>query len=637
LNLGVQQLGRASRGLVEDMSNVLMRFDIGTRFKTVVTDRKTPKGTAIIPSHSVIVRNGDALRFADCFRLTKQAKQVALDNMRRVCMVNKSTRTPEDVVPSLELSGGVTLTDVHRDGLADVMAGLSLAEDRAVVESAIAEEVWYDKVVSIIDMPNPKAFVYDLTVRETRTFAIYNGQMAMDTFHLSGVSTSTKVTSGVPRMKELMAMSKNIKTPSMTIRLRREWATSQSRAQTVLSSIETTMFRDLVRRSSVHFDPGNDSGDTAVAEDAALMAFYREFGALDGNAATCDPKASPWLLRFEFDRGKMHDLKVTMLDVEATLVNHYDDTISCVLSDDNAARLVCRLRLAAMPAEKQGDLLTELKALEQSIMDNIVVKGIPRINKAVPRKPETLERYDAASDAFVASDEWSIMTDGSNMVEVMGHPCVDYACTFTNDVYEVYQVLGIEAARQVLINEMRGVLGDSPLDHRHLSLLADTMSNRGFFMSIDRHGINNRGELGPLAKCSFEQTTDMLIKAGIFAERDRINGVSANIMLGQIAPCGTGDCEVLMDGERLVAMAREVAVPTDGRSAASASASASAAGPSSAATEMPALTIDAPAPSIAPAPTTSEDPSAPAHSAPAEGTKPKAAPRKKKAVGITIS
>ena len=100
------------------------------------------------------------------------------------------------------------------------------------------------------------------------------------------------------------------------------------------------------------------------------------------------------------------------------------------------------------------------------------------------------------------------------------------------------------------------MLDGLPLDHRHISLLADTMSNRGFFMSIDRHGINARGELGPLAKCSFEQTDAMLINAGVFAERDRINGVSANVMLGQIAPCGTGDCEVLLDNdaiERLVA------------------------------------------------------------------------------------
>ena len=84
-------------------------------------------------------------------------------------------------------------------------------------------------------------------------------------------------------------------------------------------------------------------------------------------------------------------------------------------------------------------------------------------------------------------------------------------------------------------------------------------------MSIDRHGINNRGELGPLAKASFEQSTDMLIKAGIFSERDRINGVSANIMLGQVAPCGTGDCVVLMDNERLAAMGKPVSLLNNDR------------------------------------------------------------------------
>jgi DNA-directed RNA polymerase II subunit RPB1 len=125
-------------------------------------------------------------------------------------------------------------------------------------------------------------------------------------------------------------------------------------------------------------------------------------------------------------------------------------------------------------------------------------------------------------------------------------------------VYEVYHTLGIEAARAVLLDELGELV---KLNYRHLSLLVDVMTNRGAFMSIDRHGINNRGELGPLAKCSFEQTTDMLIKAGIFAERDALNGVSANTMLGQVAPCGTGDCSVRIDFERLQEMARPVPLP----------------------------------------------------------------------------
>jgi hypothetical protein len=82
------------------------------------------------------------------------------------------------------------------------------------------------------------------------------------------------------------------------------------------------------------------------------------------------------------------------------------------------------------------------------------------------------------------------------------------------------------------------------------------MSNKGTLMSVDRHGIN-RGDVGPLAKSSFEETTDMLINASIFSEYDRINGVSANIMLGQLPPCGTGDHEVLLDEDMYVRLLRD--------------------------------------------------------------------------------
>tara|TARA_Y100000389_G_C17021031_1_gene298794 strand:+ start:45 stop:422 length:378 start_codon:yes stop_codon:yes gene_type:complete len=76
------------------------------------------------------------------------------------------------------------------------------------------------------------------------------------------------------------------------------------------------------------------------------------------------------------------------------------------------------------------------------------------------------------------------------------------------------------------------------------------MTCKGYLLSIDRHGIN-RSDIGPLAKCSFEETSDILIKAGVFGEIDRINGVSANIILGQIAKCGTGDSQVMMDISKL--------------------------------------------------------------------------------------
>ena len=117
----------------------------------------------------------------------------------------------------------------------------------------------------------------------------------------------------------------------------------------------------------------------------------------------------------------------------------------------------------------------------------------------------------------------------------------------------MYEMLGIEAARSVLLNEIREVIEASGnyVNYRHMALLCDIMTNKGSLMSIDRFGIN-RGNIGPLAKCSFEETTDQLFKASIFGEIDMLNGVSSNIMMGQIPPCGTGDSEIVMDESKLL-------------------------------------------------------------------------------------
>ena len=92
---------------------------------------------------------------------------------------------------------------------------------------------------------------------------------------------------------------------------------------------------------------------------------------------------------------------------------------------------------------------------------------------------------------------------------------------------------------------------DEYINMRHINLLCEVMTRRGILVSVDRHGINS-GDTGPLAKCSFEDTTDQLIKAGIFGERDNLQGVSSNIMMGQIIPAGTGMCDVLLDEEKLM-------------------------------------------------------------------------------------
>ena len=138
-------------------------------------------------------------------------------------------------------------------------------------------------------------------------------------------------------------------------------------------------------------------------------------------------------------------------------------------------------------------------------------------------------------------------------MEVLRCPGIDPSRTISNDIYEVYEMFGIEAAKRVLMKEIKEVIkgGGSYVNYRHLSLLVDTMTNRGYLMSIDRFGIN-RGNIGPLAKCSFEETTDQLFKASIFGELDKLNGVSSNIMMGQIPKCGTGESDILIDETKLL-------------------------------------------------------------------------------------
>ncbi len=100
------------------------------------------------------------------------------------------------------------------------------------------------------------------------------------------------------------------------------------------------------------------------------------------------------------------------------------------------------------------------------------------------------------------------------------------------------------------------------MNYRHVALLVDFMVQSGTLMPIDRHGIN-RGDIGPLAKCSFEQPVDNLVRAAVFRETDKVHGVSASIMLGQVARCGTGDGDIVLDEDAYANIEGERAAVVD--------------------------------------------------------------------------
>lgn len=351
----------------------------------------------------------------------------------------------------------------------------------------------------------------------------------------------------MPRLKELLNVTKSIKAPSLTIQLKPDYAQSKEKAQEIMRSLEITKLRDIVSMSEIVYDPpGGDGYDTGLPEDDGFLNVYRKFSAI-----THDKRArSPWVLRLELSHAKLLEASMTMMEVFQKVNNSYSDRAECLFNDDNSKNLVFRIRLMKTDDIDPNDYVTALKALENNILNVMVLKGVSGIKKVMLRENKS-KRYDPVTAEFPPISEYVLETDGANLMDILAHPAIDSRNTISNDIVEIFHTLGIEAARTALYNEIHEVIKESSVNYRHLSLLIDTMTNRGSLMSIDRHGIN-RGEVGPLAKSSFEESTEMLITAGIFAETDRINGVSANIMLGQMPPCGTGDSEILLDEQMFI-------------------------------------------------------------------------------------
>jgi DNA-directed RNA polymerase II subunit RPB1 len=120
--------------------------------------------------------------------------------------------------------------------------------------------------------------------------------------------------------------------------------------------------------------------------------------------------------------------------------------------------------------------------------------------------------------------------------------------TFSNDIIETFNVLGIEAARQVIYNELSEVLefDGTYINYHHMCLLVDRMTYSTNIISVFRHGINN-DDIGPIAKSSFEETNGQFLRAARHAELDNMRGVSANVMVGSSGFYGTSAFDILLD------------------------------------------------------------------------------------------
>ena len=263
---------------------------------------------------------------------------------------------------------------------------------------------------------------------------------------------------------------------------------------------------------------------------------------------------SKWIIRIELNKEEMLYKDINMDDIHFAIKNIYNDEIECIYSDYNDDKLVFRIRLInaiKKSANKQksldqSDEIYKLKTFQDHLLNKMVLRGIKNIDRVIPRK--IINTVKQEEGQFVKKDIWVLDTVGTNLLEILNLDYIDVNRTYTNDIREIKRVLGIEAARQAIFNEITDVMehDDTYINYHHVALLCDRMACNDKMVSIFRHGINN-DNIGPIAKASFEETPEMFLKAARHAELDTMRGVSANVMCGQEGYFGTSAFQTMLD------------------------------------------------------------------------------------------
>jgi DNA-directed RNA polymerase subunit A' len=306
-------------------------------------------------------------------------------------------------------------------------------------------------------------------------------QMTLRTFHYAGVK-ERNVTLGLPRLIELVDARKKPITPTMDIYLDEEHRISREKALSVAKEIIHTKVIDVVEKTDIDY-----SG----------------------------------IIKLSFSQNKLNDRGCILTDIFEILKGSkkkYDSTL-----DEQEMTIVLKMN---EELDAQTLLLLKNKLL------NTRIKGVPDIERVTIVKQ---------------NEEWVIQTAGSNLSKIIYVDGIDLSRVTTNNVYEIWQTLGIEAARTALVREVTNTLEEQGLevDIRHIMLVADLMTSKGYLQQIGRHGIAGT-KTSVLARAAFEITVPTIAKASMEGQTEALKGVTENVIVGATVPVGTGMVDLYM-------------------------------------------------------------------------------------------
>lgn len=368
-------------------------------------------------------------------------------------------------------------------------------------------------------------------------------QLTLNTFHRAGIKAHN-VTLGVPRIKELIDCTKNPKTPSMQL--------------VVVPSCSGPMAVEKLRMSLVEVHLCDAVSDARFLEEPDFFA--SNHGPLDEELTgrlRCVYDRAPavhgaLVARLQLDVDTLVQRSLSPSDVAALMERHCACHIAA--SEELHPEWILRVRFTALcrgstpypegSLQEMLHLRTLTEEMTHKLCRDVVLSGVAGVQKAVVQE-EMLLRFSPSTGHCIAPCS-VISTQGSNLAAVFDMPCFDAARCSSNDVHEVFSILGIEAATAVLFEQIQFTLqfDGSYINERHLLLLVSFMTCLGGLLPVSRHGINKLVDSGPLARASFEEVADRLAESAIYGDVDPVLCHSSRIMIGEVCKVGTGVCTV---------------------------------------------------------------------------------------------
>jgi DNA-directed RNA polymerase subunit A" len=495
-NDGSVIVSSASEDLILGVSFLLSYFNIVGVLRNWQVKKNNVGSKNIKRTYNLRISNGNAQIFARNFILAEDNKQYRLQN--------------------------ITLKKDYR-----------YINGKTQEKFPFDRDVYFDEVKSVEYVEGSTEFVYDLTVETTRNFQLWNGLNLHDTFHSAGASNKT-MTTGVPRFRELIDATKNPKIVNNTIFFKKSCKTIQEIKKEVGNSITGLKFKDIIVKSYVQINKKSES-------------WYDSFKILYSDRFSMFKDC----VTFKVDKKKIYDNKLSLQQLAHFIEEEYDD-LFCVFSPPEQGQIdvyvdteqITLPEDRAVFIEEDNAISIYLEECVLSILENIYVCGIPAITEVFYTKKD---------------GEWLVETNGINSKKIskqyssfkklLALPNIDYTKTISNNVWDIYEILDIEAARQFLIEEFTEVMG-SGINLCHTSLLVDRMTHTGIIASITRYTLKN-DEAGPCCKSSFEETLDNFLDAGAQGLVENTKGVSAAIMCGKRSEIGTGTSKITIDFDML--------------------------------------------------------------------------------------